>query len=336
MAGAGIVAGVVAHAAFDLAGSPWALVAVAAGAAAGAALAVKERAWRLGVMALLLGAAGAALMLAPAAERSLGIAAFAVLSGAALARGMRGWRLAAAVATGAGAVLLARHVFLSVATAQELAGLPGWVVAAIAGAGFGFVAVFALLPRHVEIVTDEVAAAYESVSGEMRGEVAELVRRGYDLWKRAAERIEEGDPNRDTLREATMRLLEVAKRWQRVEAERPNHLSMSLVDRMNELEERIERTEDPVAREQYELARKALGEQLRYLKDIGKHRERVVARMHNYLAAMEQLRLAVVKLASTDAARGEITPLLSEIAELGRDMDTSSEALLEAVESATH
>ena len=102
---------------------------------------------------------------------------------------------------------------------------------------------------------------------------------------------------------------------------------------MESLEQRIANTEDEITRNQYEQAKAALAEQLRYIKDIGTSRERVLARMHNYLAAMERLRMAVINLESTNASRDaatDVQPLVTDLEKIGADMDSCSEALLEA------
>jgi len=91
----------------------------------------------------------------------------------------------------------------------------------------------------------------------------------------------------------------------------------------------MSRTEDSIAKGQYQQAHAALAEQLRYLREIGTARERVVARMHHYLAAMERLRMAVLNHRSADASRlsTEVQPILDDLKDLGREIDCSSEAM---------
>jgi small-conductance mechanosensitive channel len=179
---------------------------------------------------------------------------------------------------------------------------------------------------------DEVATAYEQLAGALQGEVRELVDRGYALWTQTAEQLDAEDVNRATLGEGVLKLLEVARRWRSVEGMGTQTMASNLVERMEALQERIDKTDDEVTRGQYEQARAALAEQLRYIKDIGVSRERVVARMHNYLAAMERLRLAVINLESTHASREavDVQPLVSSIEQIGADMDSCAEALVEA------
>jgi hypothetical protein len=302
MTTAGAAAGLLGHYVLAWPASPWALLLLAAAVLAGFALALRGHRSDAG---LRMGAAGNGVLLA------LVVAGFALL--------------------------LARHAFLSVATAHELAAWPAWLVAMTAGAAFSLVSVLALVPRHVELVHDQVAEAYADVQGKISGEVAELSQRAHDLWVKVQGRLDEGDTNREALETAVLRVLDVARRWRHVEADRPQNLAASLVERMETLEQRIAQTEDEFARTQYEQARAALAEQLRYLKDIGRSRERVVARMHNYVAAMEQLRLAAVNLESTHASQSaqEIHPLVADLEELGKDMDLSAAALADAGTVAT-
>jgi ATP-dependent protease HslVU (ClpYQ) peptidase subunit len=333
MAGAGAVAGLLSFAAFGGAASPWVLGIVAIAAIFGAlspTLRVQpaELATRAGLGAM---AAATLVLLTRAGEPTVALAGFGVFFGAALGWGLRGARLAIAVLVGVAVASLARFTFLSIAHAQELASLPGWLVATGAGAAFSMVSVFALLPRHIELEQDQVAKAYEQLAGSVTGEVRELVDRGYALWTQTTSQLDADDINRATLGEGVLKLLEVARRWRSVDGLGTQTMASTLVERMEALEQRIEKTEDEVTRAQYEQARAALAEQLRYIKDIGISRERVVARMHNYLAAMERLRMAVINLESTNASREAVNvqPLVSSIEEIGADMDSCSEALLE-------
>jgi len=281
MAIGGGVGGLAAHF-LSAGGSPWRLVIVAGAAVAGAVVAA--------------GSVGRAL------------------------RGLRGKRLLVAIAVAVGVFFLARHVLFSIVSARELGELPRWLVAATAGIGFALVSVAALLPRHLQLRRDRVGDAYGAIRRELNGEVRDLSQRGFDLWRRAEAQLPESDPSRQTLEGAVLRLLETARRWQGVESAQPQTAAAELVDRMDELEGRIARTEDAVTQKQYQQARTALAEQLRYLEGIGTQRERVLARMHNYLAAMEQLRMAVVNLESTTAAQ-ELAPLLSDLEEMGREVE---------------
>ena len=51
--------------------------------------------------------------------------------------------------------------------------------------------------------------------------------------------------------------------------------------------------------------------------------------MHNYLAAMERLRLALINHRSADASAksSEVAPILADLAELGQEIDLGSQAM---------
>jgi hypothetical protein len=100
---------------------------------------------------------------------------------------------------------------------------------------------------------------------------------------------------------------------------------------MEQIADKVTRSTDPIAKAQYERAHAALGEQLRYVKEIGTARERVIARMHHYLAAMERLRFALINHRSADASRvsTDVGPILEDLQHLGKEIDFASEAAME-------
>ncbi len=331
MAAAGAVAGLVSYL-FCGAASPWALSIIAVAAVVGAtapAMWSSRREWLMrGALTML--AATALLVFAHLGEPYSALAGFSVFFAAALAWGNHGRRLLVALAAGAAVIYAAIHVFAAVAPAEQLASLPPWLVASLAGAAFSMVSVIALLPQHLHVARDPVADAYDELSIIGNGEVRDLVNRGYHIWTNSAASLSDEDPHRQTLEEAVIRLFDVGRRWNNSAADGAPKLAASLVDRIDTLDKRIDATEDKVAREQYQQAKAALAEQLRYIKEIGTSRERVLARMHNYLAAMERLRLAVINLESANASREAVQPLLTDVEELGRDIVSSAEAMAEA------
>lgn len=314
-------------------GGPWALGLIAGGTVVAAMAPLqRRRALHIAPRVFLAGAAVASLWLgARYGEPRTGQALFAMLLATAFAFGLRGKRFLIAVAAGAGAALLAKHALGSIATAQELSAGPSWLVAGAAGAAFSFVSILALLPRHVELVRDPIGESYQALEPKVEGEIGELVGRAYSLWTEARDHLAEDDANRETLAEGVLRVFAVAQKWTASSADETRAKADSLVERMEKLDARIEGTDDAVAKAQYEEAKTALAEQLRYINNIGTSRERVLARMHNYLAAMERLRLAVVNLETANASReADVEPLVSNIAEIGEDIDSCAEVLSEA------
>lgn len=283
------------------------------------------------VAACALGAAAFAL-LAAAGRHDAGLACFAGAAALALAWGSRGWRLVAGLSAGAALLAAARVAQLSVAEAELFAAAPAPLWAGAGGVAFAAVAVFALVPRHLELRRDRVGAAAAALGGQVGGELAELCARGQGLWKRAAAELDDSDPNRALLEEAVVRLLDTARRWSAAAAEASPELADSLAARMEKLAARADAADDAEAAAQYREARAALGEQLGYLRGISHSRERVVARMHNYLATMERLHLAVVNLRSQSASRsaGELSPIVASLESIGADIASCAEALEDA------
>jgi hypothetical protein len=337
MAVSGALAGLASHVigllfpGFGPAFGPWGLALLMAATAFGAV--PSERRGRVGEILLHLGAlglVGLALRLTGDAgrEATLGAAVFAVVFGALVARGLKGRRFIITMLTAAGVALVARFVLIAFASSGALARLPPWVVAAVAGAAFAFVGVLALLGRHIDVGQDRIEEAYEACR-PLSGEIRELADRAMRVWKQVETSIPEDAAPRKAMEQSVLRLFEVARRWHAVESDGARQPIESLVERMEAISDKMSRTEDAIAKAQYERAHAALGEQLRYVKEIGTARERVVARMHHYIAAMERLRLALVNHRSADASRisTEVQPILEDLDDLGKDIDFASQAI---------
>ncbi len=256
---------------------------------------------------------------------------FALFASLAMASTLRGRPLLLSLIAGIGALLVARYAAVQVMGASELSSLPTWGTAALSGLAISAASVFALLPRHIELEHDPVAKVHNQLQGNITGEIAELIERGNGLWTQAKRELDDDDTNRELLQEAVLRLMQTAKRWSDAEGHSSRTSAANLAERMESLEDRIAKADDEVVIKQYEQARAALAEQMKYLSGIGKNRERVLARMHNYLAAMERLRLALANLESTNASREavDLAPMVENLEELGQDIDSCSVALRE-------
>jgi hypothetical protein len=337
MAIAGGIAGLAAQVAslafpdFGPASGAWGLALVAGAVAFGAGKPEHRLELRYIVLCIVLAvAAGLGQVLLGADDpRFARGALFAIPVAILVARGVTGRPFLVGLLGGWAATLVARFVFLRLTSADELAALPPWLVLAAAGAAFGFTLVLALLPRHVDVVVDRVAEARTMHRARLTGEVAELADRAHAVWEKVETSLDRTDPVRRAIEDSVVRLYEVAGRWQAVESDGARTSADALVERMQQIDAKLEATTDAVARDQYEQARGALAEQLRYLKEIGTSRERVVARMHHYLAAMERLRFAVINHRSHDASRlsTDVQPILDDLRDLGRDIDFTSDAL---------
>ena len=243
---------------------------------------------------------------------------FGAAVGAAFAVGHRGLRAATSGLVGGLGAVLAFEVAFRVATAAELASVPASGLAAMAGAAFALTMAVPLAWSHLELVGDVIARRYPEVRNATSGEIQELVIRGHGVWNQVRD-LPEDDPNRELLREAVLKLFDTAERWGTADAETQRDSEASLRERMESLMARIEATSDDQVKAEYQQAHGALAEQLKYLSGIKSNRERVVARLHNYLAAMERLRLAAINLKSTNATRdaADVAPMVESLEELG-------------------
>ncbi len=225
-----------------------------------------------------------------------------------------------AVAVAVLAFFVFRRIFFAAFFVSNVA------AATVAGTAFAFVSVFAMIPRHVSLRNDELVSAFEETNSLVDGEMREIIVRAYHLSVEARSSLAPEDINRRTLEEGVLRLFSLAKKWANACGESHTLSADLLVDRMENLDKRIENSTDDIAREQFMQARQGLAEQLRYVKEIGANRERVLARMHNYMAALERLRMAIINLHSADATRcaRESEDLQKESEELRADLDACS------------
>jgi hypothetical protein len=277
-------------------------MAIVAGAALRGAAPAEARSRAGDLPLVVVGASVAGAALTAGARGHLpswaALAIFAVALGLVIARGLRGPRLWAAAAAGAAAALLARFVMGAVA-AEDLG--PAWMESALAGASFGGVALLGVLARHIVV--------FRRPASEV-GEVDEVLTRARAALA-ASERAGDEPLVRETIRAEVARLAEVASRWQEMErrvASSPRR--DDLIARLSDLDRRILSTNDQLAREQFEKAQGEVAQQLRDLESIDNARERVLARMHHTLAAIERRRLGAA----------------------GAEADCASHALIEAEE----
>jgi len=313
-------------------GGAWAMAALTGAAAFGAARpVVRVRVVELVLTVSVICAAGLGFALAAATGRAetFGAAALAIGFGVLVARGGR--RFVATLLAAGAAALLCRYVYANLLVAAAGAGVPLWIAAGATGGAFAFVGVLGLLPRHLDVTQNRVASAHAASRGVLVGEMRELADRAVALWNKVDASLEPDAPTRKAIEDSVLRLFDVGRRWASVEADGARTPADLLAQRMEAMTEKMNRTEDAVAKSQYAQAHAALAEQARYLKEIGAARERVVARMHHYLAAMERLRFAVINHRSADASRlsTEVQPILDDIADLGQEIDLSSEAIAE-------
>ncbi|HWU86315.1 MAG TPA: hypothetical protein VN253_03540 [Kofleriaceae bacterium] len=323
MVGGSLLAGIVLHAVTG--GSNLApLLGGLAGVAAGTAWGYGRPSWRL----LAAGLATIPLFVMALQWPALAIVASVAGLGIAVggASGATGLRGVLAVGLAIGTLLLAMWCALRFDTARELAGWPGWWIDGVAAAAMGAVAVFAMLPRHLTVEVDRVRAAVRRLPAELDLEVRHLCERSVAIWGGARGRLAGGDPGRAMVRDGVLKTLEVAARSAQVKVTGAS--DAELTARMADLDQRIAAATDAEVRAQYTAARGALEDQRRYREHIANGRERLVARMHNHVAALEKFQLAATGLVAARAASAGARAV-QQLEELSGDVAASGEALAE-------
>ncbi len=289
------------------------------GIAAGASLAHGKASWRMA-------AAGAAVLpllaLAPSWPMLAGVAS--VLALGLSIGGPRGIRGALGVGLAAATALVAMWCALRITGASQTESWPGWVKHATGAAAMGMVGVLAMLPRHLMLALDPVQAALKRLPGTLDPEVANLCDRSVAIWDTTKERLADSDPGKQLVQAGVLKTIEVAARSADVKLTGAN--DTELVARMEELDKRIAAATDAEVKSQYTSARAALDDQRRYRAQIRQGRERVVARMHNHVAALEKFQLAATGL---EASRVAASGASKQLDELSQEVAASGEALAE-------
>ncbi len=236
--------------------------------------------------------------------------------------GPRGIKGALTVMLTAFVVLVGMWCAMRFSTARETAKLPAWLLGGMSAAAMGMVGAFAMIPRHLKMSSDPVSAAVRQLPAGLDPEVKALCERSLAIWNTAKEALaDEGGKN--LVRDGVLKTLEVGAKSAEVKVTGPT--DAELARRMTELDGKIAATTDPEAKAQYQAARSALDDQHRYREHISKGKERLVARMHNHVAALEKFQLAATGL---DAARHTANSD-QQLEELSSNVAASGEALAE-------
>jgi hypothetical protein len=292
-----------------------------AGIAAGAAIGYGKPMWRLGAAA----AASAAILALPAGWPALALAA-GVMALAVSIGGLRGWRGLFAMALGAMTTLVAVWTALRIGHAEKTIAWSRWTVDAAGAGAMGIVGVLAMLPRHLAISIDPVQAAMRRMPAGVTGEMRGLCDRSAAIWQSAKTRLAANEPGLSLVRDGVLKAIEVASKSCSLEVDAAG--DAELAKRITELDARIAAATDPEVRSQYQSARGALDDQRRYRDHIKQNRERLIARMHNHVAALEKFQIAASGLKAVRAA-ADGAPAVKQLDELSADVAASGEALAE-------
>jgi hypothetical protein len=305
------------------------------GIAIGAWLGYGKPMWRiipaLGACGLLFafapdGAASSAWNASPMGLAVLLVAVGAIMGLATGAYGLRGIKGALAVMFGAATMLLAMWSALRIGSAQQTMTWSTWATDTAAAAAMGMIGVIAMLPRHLRVSLDPVQAAIRRLPTELDSEVRELCNRSIAIWNTAKDKLADGDPGKSLVKDGVMKTLEVATKSADVRVAGPT--DAELAKRMEDLDQRIASSTDSEVKAQYQAARSALDDQKRYRDHIKQNSERLVARMHNHVAALEKFQLAAGGLVAARAATAGASAV-KQLEELSADVAASGEALAE-------
>jgi hypothetical protein len=190
----------------------------------------------------------------------------------------------------------------------------------------GMIGVLAMLPRHLRVSLDPVQAAVRRLPGELDSEVRDLCNRSLAIWTSAKDKLADNDPGKQLVRDGVLKTLEVAAKSSEVKA--AGATDQELARRMDDLAQRIAAATDSEVKAQYQSARTALEDQRRYRDHIKQNRERLIARMHNHVAALEKFQLAASGLVAARAASAGAMAV-KQLEELSNDVAASGEALVE-------
>ena len=287
------------------------------GIAAGASFAHGKAPWRMFAAALALVPLFALHMSTPVIGLVASILSLAVATGS--LRGMRGL---IAVGLGAAATMLGMWTAMRLGHARETMSWPPLAQSAVAAAAFGMVGVLATIPRHLRMVFDPVTTAMRALPAKLDTEVRLLCERSLGIWTSAKLKLDENDSGLALVRDGVLKTLEVATKSAEVEVTGAS--DALLATRMTELDAKIAASTDAEAKAQYQSARAALDDQRRYRDRIHQGKDRMIARMHNHIAALEKFQLAATGL---EAARAASAGTMKQLEELSSDVTASGEAL---------
>ncbi|MBX3161126.1 MAG: hypothetical protein KF773_34515 [Deltaproteobacteria bacterium] len=220
--------------------------------------------------------------------------------------------------------LVAMWCAMRIVGARETAGLPSWVRDGAGATAMGLVGILAMVPRHLSLASDPVTAAVRRLPATLDPEVKGLCDRAVAIWRGAKEALAD-EGGQHLVRDGVLTTLAVAMKSAEVKLAGPSEAELAA--RTAELDGKLATVTDGEARAQYAAARAALDDQRRYRDHIAQGKERLVARMHHHVTALEKFQLAATGL---DAARAvAASSPVKQLEDLSQDVTASSDALLE-------
>ncbi len=303
------------------------------GAAAVPAKTQRQAVWLLGSAAL---AAGVSALRTQTGETVAGPAmlAWSLILAVYLAQGTGSrWQSLATIVLGSLLGLAAQLLPDTMEGHGLLLHQPLWIANTVAGGCVGLLLGAATVARHLVLKAPPIETELHGLlpPADPTDELGKLVRQALLTYEEAAASLEEHPTARTAAAQLAQKIGRFGKRWQDIESQAKKSDRTQLSARKAELQGRIDASSDDSIRSEYTRALKAIDEQLVYLDDIAKGRERAIARLHHQVATLERLRLAAVRHHSVGAAKlgEELRSVVDELNQAGQDLDTAVEVLAE-------
>ncbi|MFO0655260.1 MAG: hypothetical protein U0787_09285 [Polyangia bacterium] len=303
------------------------------GAAAVPARSQRQAVWLVGSSAL---AAAVTLVRAQTGETVAGPAIFAwsLILALYLAQGTSSrWQSFVTIVVGSLLGIAAQLLPDTMEGQGLLLSQPLWIANGVAGGCVGLLVGVSTVGRHLVLKTAPVEGELRALlpPADSDDELAKLVRQALLTYEEAVASLEEHEAAKAAASQLASKIGRFGKRWQDIETQAKKSNREQLTARKNELRNRIDSSSDESIRLEYTRALAAIDEQLSYLDDIAKGRERAIARLHHQVATLERLRLAAVRHHSVGAAKlgEELKSVVEELNQAGQDLDTAVEVLAE-------
>ncbi|MBL9006162.1 MAG: hypothetical protein JNJ46_18055 [Myxococcales bacterium] len=291
-----------------------------------------QRAWVLACAGLAALAGGFAAQNAWTHElwAPAGLFAVGLALSLSLARGLGLWRGLGMLIVGTAAAFGAQKLPAALGAQDAFLELPRTLSAILSGLGMGFVIGSSTVVRHIQVVqTSQLDKELRALlpAPEATDEIAGLVKQAMASYQQAIEALEEHAQAKTAAGELVKKIARFGKKWQDIEAQTKKSERAELEKRVADLKARQESASDDGVRGEYERALSALREQLTYLDEIEKGRQRAIARLHHQVATLDRLRLAAVRHRSVGAAKlgEELKTVVDELNQAGQDLDTAAE-----------
>lgn len=210
---------------------------------------------------------------------------------------------------------------------------PLWISNAVAGGCVGLLVGASTVTRYLVLRPEPIDAELAALlpAHGATDELSSLIQQALTTYQQAVESLDEHPSARTAAEQLVKKIGRFGKRWQDIESQAQKSDRSKLDERKKDLQARIQAASDDSVRSEYGRALLAIDEQLAYLDEIAKGRERAVARLHHQVATLERLRLAAVRHRSVGAAKlsEDLKSVVEDLSQAGQELDTASEVLAE-------